>query len=101
MWCVIFDNVYSSFKGAPTNFGLNGKTLKSMEKSCNENYVSTYKSSFKEMPKEFYVVRHYSSPKSLSSHFNSNNKLNKDLDLRNVRVYTSQEHPPNKLLLSA
>eukprot|EP00794_Sanderia_malayensis_P014942 gene14942-16483_t len=90
-------------QASPTNFGLLEKKLRKQNSTKNElggDYVTTYGSSYKELPKDFLVTRHHSSPKSLSSHFNQNNKLNKDLDFRDVRVHTSQEHPPNKLLLS-
>jgi len=89
-------------QGTPTNYGLlEQKQAKWKSASADVNmYQTTYEGSFTDLPKDSFVTRHFSTPKSLSSHFSPHTKINKDLDLRNVTICTAQEHPPNQLLLS-
>ena len=58
------------------------------------DYVSTYKLSYNEHPRDSLVTNHHASPKPLSSHFTPHNRINKDLHLRDVRLGTAPEHPP-------
>lgn len=88
--------------GTPTRFGLLEKKKAKLAAAAKDavQYQSTYTGSFKKLPQDSFVTRHFSTPRFLSSHLNPHNRINKDLSLRNVTICTAQEHPPNQLVLS-
>ena len=78
------------------------KWKKEAENELLSDFESTYKLSYNSHPQSALVMKHFAFKKPLSSHFNTHNRISKDLPFRNNHVNIAPEFPPvaieNKLI---
>lgn len=85
-------------QGKPTNYGLHKKMKEKWRKEAESeglsDFESTNKLSYNPHPLSGLVTQHFASPKTLSTHFNTHNRVNNDLHFRNNHIKIAPDFLP-------